>query len=147
MPNQNFCGKIINHYLVLKLISLPTYNLTITNCHFYNNTLLQHDANWIKMSFNPIQQDSDFQRPCRKNLLKTLWGKYRKCWLPAFSPFLTMFSTLPSKIFTFWAIFIVLYANAFNLDKSKILLFGKELTLSQISPGFYVSAVQVFWKH
>ena len=31
-----------------------------------------------------------------------------------------------------------------NLDQSGILSFGKELTLSQTSPGFYVSAVQVF---
>ena len=35
-------------------------------------------------------------------------------------------------------------ANALNRNQSKILLFGKELTLSQTSPGFYVSAVQVF---
>ena len=27
------------------------------------------------------------------------------------------------------------------------LLSGKELTLYQTSPGFYVSAVEVFWKH
>ena len=26
-------------------------------------------------------------------------------------------------------------------------LFGKELTLSQKSPGFYVSTSQIFWKH
>ena len=35
-------------------------------------------------------------------------------------------------------------ANAFDLEQSKILSIGKELTLSQTSPGFYVSAVQVF---
>ena len=38
----------------------------------------------------------------------------------------------------------------FNLDRFTILLFGKELTcltLSQTSPVFYLSAVQVFWKH
>ena len=34
--------------------------------------------------------------------------------------------------------------DAFNLVESGILLFGKQLTLSQTSPGFYVSAVQVF---
>ena len=35
-------------------------------------------------------------------------------------------------------------ANAFNLDEASILLFRTELTLSQTSFGFYVSAVQVF---
>ena len=28
-----------------------------------------------------------------------------------------------------------------------LIFIGNELTLSQTSPGFYVSAVQVFWKH
>ena len=31
-----------------------------------------------------------------------------------------------------------------KMDKAKIVLFGKELTLFKTSPGFYVSAVQVF---
>ena len=34
-----------------------------------------------------------------------------------------------------------------QFDQGQNLSFCKELTLSQISPGFYVSAVQVFWKH
>ena len=38
----------------------------------------------------------------------------------------------------------LLSASTFNLVQSKILSFGKELTLSQTSPGFYVSAVHVF---
>ena len=40
--------------------------------------------------------------------------------------FSTMFSTLPKTNFYFSVTFILLYANAFNLDQSKI-LFGKEL--------------------
>ena len=50
-------------------------------------------------------------------------GKRRKCWLPAFSPFPTMFSFL-SKTELISIEFVLLSANAFNLDKSKILLFG-----------------------
>ena len=38
-------------------------------------------------------------------------------------------------------------ANGFNSDRSEILSCGIELTLSQISPGFYVSVVHVFRKH
>ena len=40
--------------------------------------------------------------------------------------------------------FILLSAYSFILDQSKYLSFGKALTLSRTSPGFYVSAVQVF---
>ena len=35
-------------------------------------------------------------------------------------------------------------AYSFNLDEAKILSFSNELTLSQSSPGFCVSVVQVF---
>ena len=55
-----------------------------------------------------------------------------------------MFSTLPETNFNYAVTLDLSSANAFNLDQSKNLLFGKELTLSQTSPGFYVSAVQVF---
>ena len=34
-------------------------------------------------------------------------------------------------------------ANAFNIDKSTFLSHGIELSLSQTSPGFYVSAERV----
>ena len=63
-----------------------------------------------------------------------------------------MFSTLSKTYFNSVVTFILLSANAFDLDQSTNLLFHKELiptecgvlTLSQTSPGFYVSAVQVF---
>ena len=37
-------------------------------------------------------------------------------------------STLPNTNFSFWVTIILSSANAFNLVKAKILLFGKELT-------------------
>ena len=37
------------------------------------------------------------------------------------------------------AIFEMLSADTFNLDQCQILFFGKDLTLPQTSPGFYVS--------
>ena len=39
-----------------------------------------------------------------------------------------MFSILPNENFNTWVTFILLSANAFNLDGSKILLSGKELS-------------------
>ena len=48
--------------------------------------------------------------PTRRKLCKNMVGNGKKCWLPAFSAFPTMFS-----------------ANAFNLDKSKFLLSVKLL--------------------
>ena len=35
-------------------------------------------------------------------------------------------------------------ANAFNLEKAKIMCYGINLTLSQTSPGFYMFAAKVF---
>ena len=46
----------------------------------------------------------------------------------AFSPFPTMFSTLPNTNFNFSIAFIVSSANAFNLDHFEIFMFGNELT-------------------
>ena len=42
-------------------------------------------------------------------------GKRRKCWLPAFSPFPTMFSTLSRRKMLILATFDVLSANTLNL--------------------------------
>ena len=55
-------------------------------------------------------------------------GKRRKCW-PAFSPFPTMFSTLPKENFNFLFTFKLLSANALNLERCKILSFGKDAAL------------------
>ena len=61
-------------------------------------------------------------------------GKRRKCWLPAFSPFPTMFCSLLKTNFIFFLVtFILLSANAFNLDCSD-LSFAKELR--DMKPGF-----------
>ena len=51
----------------------------------------------------------------------------KHCRKPAFSPLPTMFSTLPKINFNFLVPFILSSANAFNLDNSIILSFGKEL--------------------
>ena len=68
-------------------------------------------------TFNATVQDA-FWKHC---------GKRRKCWLPAFSPFPTMFSTVPKTNFNFSVRIILSSAYAFNLDQSKILSFGKKL--------------------
>ena len=52
-------------------------------------------------------------------------GKWRKCLLPAFSPFPTKFSIIRKPNFNSNVYFVIL--NAFNLDESNILLFGKAL--------------------
>ena len=100
-------------------------------------------------------------------------GKGEDAGNRAFSPFPTMFSTLSKRNFYFSVTFILSSANPSNFDQSKILSFGKELTddllgildplpddkildwsklqqiaddiltLSQTSPGFYMSALQV----
>ena len=67
-------------------------------------------------TFNDLEKEA-FLKHCMNR---------RKCWLPSFSPLTTMFSR-PPKTFNFSLPFILLSANAFNLDQSKNLLFGKEL--------------------
>ena len=60
-----------------------------------------------------------------KRPFEDIVGKGEKWWSPAFSPFLTMFSTLSKTKTIILSTFIVY--NAFNLNQSKILSF--ELTL------------------
>ena len=80
-----------------------------------------------------------------KESLRKHCGKRRKCWLPAFSPFPTMFSTLPETNFNFSAKFNLSSANAFNMIKSKILSFGKELKLSYFATTMFSRrAIQFF---
>ena len=60
----------------------------------------------------------------KKESYRKHYGKWGKCWLPAFSPFPIMFSTLSqAKICDFKL------PSTIALNKCTILLFGKELTL------------------
>ena len=66
---------------------------------------------------------STFNDPA-KIVFRKHCGKMRKCWLPASSPFPTMFSVHRKKKFSFRVTFILLSANVFNLDQSEISSFG-----------------------
>ena len=55
------------------------------------------------------------------------YGKRRKCWVPALSPFLTVFSTLLKREIIILTEFNLSSANALNLARSKTLSFGKWL--------------------
>ena len=68
----------------------------------------------------------------RKITFENIVGK--KCWLPAFFPFSMIFSNLLKTNLNFWVTFILSSANAFNLDQSNILSFGKELSVSYKRP-------------
>ena len=72
------------------------------------------------------------------SILKTLWEKEKMLADSIFSFSHNVFHTKPNSI-----IYIVI-CKCFHFDKSSNLSCGKQLTLSQTSPGFYVSAVQVF---
>ena len=61
------------------------------------------------------------------------FGKRRKCWLPAFSPFPKMISILSETNFILTSHIFFSCAKALNLDQSKILSFGKEL--KRYNPG------------
>ena len=55
-------------------------------------------------------------------------GKEENAWLPAFSPFLTVFSTLSNTEILILAAFNLSSANALNLLQSRKLSFDKGLT-------------------
>ena len=62
-----------------------------------------------------------------KEAFENIVGKGENVGNQHFSPFPTVFSTLPKTNFKFSDTFIVSSANAFNLNQCKILWFGKEL--------------------
>ena len=57
-------------------------------------------------------------------------GRGKKYWLPAFSPFPTMFSILSRTSFNFLFTFVFLSASLFNLGQSKILSCSKDLRMA-----------------
>ena len=71
-------------------------------------------------------------------------GKRENAGNQHFLLFPQYFKPFSNQISIFLVTFVLTFAIAFNLEQSKIVLFGKELTLFQTSPGFYVSAVQDF---
>ena len=69
-------------------------------------------------------------------------GKRSKCWLPAFSPFPTIFSILPKSHFNLLFTFILSPANAFDLDQSSILSFSIELIVNSLTNDKIVDWLQ-----
>ena len=63
----------------------------------------------------------------RRKAFENIVGKGENAGSKHFLLFPTMFSTLPNQNFNFLVTFILSSANAFNLDGSKILSYGKEL--------------------
>ena len=74
----------------------------------------------MKLSFLPHKW------PWKRSLLKTLWEK-EKMLVTSISPFPKSFQPFQKQISIFSVTSILPSAYAFNVDQSKILLFGKEL--------------------
>ena len=70
----------------------------------------------------------------RKKPLENIVGKGENAGNQHFLLFPTLFSTLSKTNFKFLFTFILSPADAFNLDQSKILSFGKELIMPQTAP-------------
>ena len=67
----------------------------------------------------------------KKKPFENIEGKGENAGNQHFFPFPTVFSTLPRTNFHFSVTFILSSANAFNLDQSKNLLFGKKLKVNK----------------
>ena len=79
---------------------------------------------WVNSSPN----NPEFYRPWRRGLLKTMWKEEKMLLTNIFSFPHNVFYTSQNKTnFNFQFTFVFSSANAFDLDMSKILLFGSQL--------------------
>ena len=123
LTNYESVGKMPNGLIHVQYIGFE-------HCASTNNVLSvwsicseTEDFTWT--FFNSLPHNPDLE-------IEGFWkhyGKRRKCWQAVFSPFPTMFSTHLKPYFSFLFTFILLSANAFNLDQSKFLLFGEGLNI------------------
>ena len=71
-------------------------------------------------------------------------GKRRKCWIPAFSPFPSVFYSMTDRSKS-----LLSSANGFNLVASKLMSFGKELfqsiSRSQTLSGANIRIFLIHW--
>ena len=93
---------------------------------------------------NPLPHNPEFFKTLRKIAFENIVGKGENAGIQHFLPFSPCFLIFQRHFQINFVTYMIPSANAFDLDYSKILSFGKELTLSQANPGFYV---QVLWKH
>ena len=86
-----------------------------------------------------------FNDPQERRLLKTLLKKEKMLVTSIFSFSHNVFYPIEDRnLHLSYNYFVI--CKCFQFDLVQILLFGLELTISQTSPGFYVSALQVFRK-
>ena len=83
--------------------------------------LFQTNHIWL---LNSLPHNPYFWRPWERSLWKTLWEKEKMLVTSIFAFFHNVF--YPSQI-KFSVTFVLSSANAFNIDKPKILSFGNEL--------------------
>ena len=112
--------------LVDSLLLYVTRLVDVSEVTAFKNGVI--NAEFTKYHLNSLPHNPDFKQPWKKK--KAFWkhcGKRRKCWSPAFSPFPTMFSTLPKTNFNFSFTFVLSSANTFNLEQPKKIPFGEDL--------------------
>ena len=97
------------------------------------------------MRLNPFPNKPWFLLVCHTNLLLTLWEKEKLLIMSNFSFSDIVFYHF-GELFTIFIKANVVVYKLFQFRRAENLLFGKDLTLSQTSPGFYVSAEKVFLK-
>ena len=145
------CGKRRNaqyqHFLLFPQCFLP-YQRQKSPFELPMITCLKMILIWSKPFFffflawlTLLPHDPDYEK---RELSKTLREKERMLVTSIFCFSLNVLFPIKEKFFAILATFKLSSANALNFDQCKILLCGKRLTLSQTSPDFFVSAVQVF---
>ena len=95
-----------------------------------------------RLSFHPFPNKPLFLGVCSTSLLKTLWVKEKLLITSNFSFSHSVFYPLKEFYSNFIKLKIVV-CKIFQFGRVQNLPFGKGLTFSQTSPGFYMSAIQV----
>ena len=127
------------------------FQIFLPACLWKSRQLLARKQHF-EMAFNPLLHKYSFRHNNRQ-LLKTLWEN-KKLLVTSNFFFSHNVFTRSDHCTTFVCIFDIIFLFAAEFEEPKIGISGKGLraviillTLSQTSPGFYVSAVNVFWKH
>ena len=99
----------------------------MTDISIYESMFLQKWSSESPKCIISLLQNPDFLTTPKKKDFEKQRRKRRKCWLPAFCQFPTVFSNLSKREIIILTTSNLSSANAFNLDQSGILSFDKEL--------------------
>ena len=134
------------------------FSFCLTFCPLSNTEVMILATFVCCKCFNPFPHNDNFWRPwkqafwkhCEKRRNYEQFLLFPQCFLTIWTTFCYFRQIWNCRLQTLsvWKSLNFVSGNGLNLVNPKVCnCQGLTLTLSQTSPGFYVYAVQVFWKH